>query len=171
MTRYGTSRNAPSYAGGGSNDAPTSFSVISTGVRALSDVKHTRLASCTPCSNWTNPYHTIHGILLNISRYENRLTRLSSELLRPTMSSSRCARCVCARSGQNLSLIRCPACNLQTCLNKNTYSPEKCSKQMRELYTCCAKMYDTTNDQGESTACPMPSVTRRWLKSHPAGRE
>ncbi|KAI0821216.1 DUF1903-domain-containing protein [Irpex lacteus] len=58
------------------------------------------------------------------------------------------------------------ACELQACLNKNTYSPDKCSKQMRSLYACCAKMYEETNDQGESTACPMPSVTRRWLKTH-----
>ncbi|KAI0684843.1 DUF1903-domain-containing protein [Cytidiella melzeri] len=59
------------------------------------------------------------------------------------------------------------ACSLQTCLNMNTYAPEKCSKQMRELYVCCAHMYEQTSDKGESTACPMPSVTRRWLKSHP----
>ncbi|KAI0087068.1 hypothetical protein BDY19DRAFT_893523 [Irpex rosettiformis] len=60
-----------------------------------------------------------------------------------------------------------PACNLQTCLNKNTYAPDKCSKQMRDLYVCCARMYDETNDKGESTACPLPSVTRKWLKAHP----
>jgi hypothetical protein len=37
---------------------------------------------------------------------------------------------------------------------------------MRALYRCCAKMYDTKGDGAESTACPMASVTRRWLKTH-----
>ncbi|CAL1716613.1 unnamed protein product [Somion occarium] len=58
------------------------------------------------------------------------------------------------------------ACALQDCLGKNTYSPEKCDRYMRDLYKCCAKLYDETNDKGESTACPMPSVVRRWLRTH-----
>ncbi|EIN06391.1 hypothetical protein PUNSTDRAFT_72306 [Punctularia strigosozonata HHB-11173 SS5] len=58
------------------------------------------------------------------------------------------------------------ACTLQTCLNKNTYQPEKCDAQLRELYTCCQRFYEATGDKGESTACPMPSVVRRWLKNH-----
>ncbi|KIP09020.1 hypothetical protein PHLGIDRAFT_29262 [Phlebiopsis gigantea 11061_1 CR5-6] len=58
------------------------------------------------------------------------------------------------------------ACALQSCLNKNTYSPEKCESSIRDLYKCCAVFYASTNDEGESTACPMPSVTRRWLKAH-----
>ncbi|KAI0262213.1 hypothetical protein BC834DRAFT_829165, partial [Gloeopeniophorella convolvens] len=60
-----------------------------------------------------------------------------------------------------------PACTLQTCLSKNTYSPEKCTDHMRNLYKCCQAFYDA--DKGESTACPMPSVVRRWLKDHPKG--
>lgn len=59
------------------------------------------------------------------------------------------------------------ACELQSCLNKNTYTPEKCEKHMRELYLCCDSMYKATQDKGESSACPMPSVVRRWLKNHP----
>lgn len=58
------------------------------------------------------------------------------------------------------------ACNLQGCLNKNTYSPSKCDTQFRKLYECCGQMYDRTGDKGESTACPLPRVVRRWLKSH-----
>jgi hypothetical protein len=37
---------------------------------------------------------------------------------------------------------------------------------MRDLYRCCARMYDATADKGESTACALPAVTRRWLKNH-----
>ncbi|KAI0785765.1 hypothetical protein C8Q75DRAFT_722420, partial [Abortiporus biennis] len=58
------------------------------------------------------------------------------------------------------------ACSLQTCLNKNTYTPDKCENYVRDLYRCCQKLYQDTNDKGESTACPMPSVVRRWLKNH-----
>jgi hypothetical protein len=59
-----------------------------------------------------------------------------------------------------------PACALQTCLNKNTYTPEKCDAPVRALYLCCARMYAAQGDGAESTACPMASVTRRWLKDH-----
>ncbi|KAJ7073150.1 hypothetical protein C8F01DRAFT_1106286 [Mycena amicta] len=68
------------------------------------------------------------------------------------------------------------ACALQACLNKNTYKPEKCDHYLRELYLCCQKMYESaaSNTQGaagtsgkESTACPMESVVKRWLKDHP----
>ncbi|KZT72380.1 hypothetical protein DAEQUDRAFT_755211 [Daedalea quercina L-15889] len=58
------------------------------------------------------------------------------------------------------------ACELQACLNKNTYKPEKCEEHMRNLYMCCQAMYEQTGERGESTACPMPSVVRRWLKNH-----
>ncbi|KAG2015052.1 hypothetical protein CC2G_008358 [Coprinopsis cinerea AmutBmut pab1-1] len=59
------------------------------------------------------------------------------------------------------------ACQLHACLNKHTYSPEKCDQQLRRLYECCQQFYDKTSNQGESTACPMPSVVKRWLKDHP----
>ncbi|KAH9965430.1 hypothetical protein BC827DRAFT_1126381, partial [Russula dissimulans] len=59
------------------------------------------------------------------------------------------------------------ACALQACLSKNTYTQEKCAEYMRDLYECCRALYDTTEDRGESSACPMPSVVRRWLRAHP----
>ncbi|KAJ6579951.1 DUF1903-domain-containing protein [Mycena vulgaris] len=59
------------------------------------------------------------------------------------------------------------ACALQTCLNKNTYKPEKCDERLRALYMCCQKMYDTGGEASESTACPMASVVKRWIKDHP----
>ncbi|KAJ7467501.1 hypothetical protein FB451DRAFT_1258712 [Mycena latifolia] len=59
------------------------------------------------------------------------------------------------------------ACALQTCLNKNTYKPEKCDERLRALYMCCQKMYDTGGESSESTACPMASVVKRWIKDHP----
>ncbi|KAI0048798.1 DUF1903-domain-containing protein [Auriscalpium vulgare] len=68
------------------------------------------------------------------------------------------------------SACQAEACSLQTCLSKNTYSPEKCDQHMRRLYQCCQSMYDATDDKGESTACPMPSVVRRWLKNHPESK-
>ncbi|KLO15149.1 DUF1903-domain-containing protein [Schizopora paradoxa] len=58
------------------------------------------------------------------------------------------------------------ACALQTCLNRNTYSPEKCDKLVRKLYECCSRMYEETNGKGESTACPQSRVVTRWLKNH-----
>ncbi|PCH35678.1 hypothetical protein WOLCODRAFT_80608, partial [Wolfiporia cocos MD-104 SS10] len=58
------------------------------------------------------------------------------------------------------------ACALQACLNKNTYSPDKCDEHVRKLYKCCQSMYEKSGGQGESTACPMPSVVHRWLKNH-----
>ncbi|KAI9511440.1 hypothetical protein F5148DRAFT_975039, partial [Russula earlei] len=61
------------------------------------------------------------------------------------------------------------ACALQACLSKNTYSQEKCAEHMRDLYKCCQTLYDATDGHGESTACPMPGVVRRWLKAHLAG--
>ncbi|KAJ7675626.1 hypothetical protein DFH06DRAFT_1034512 [Mycena polygramma] len=59
------------------------------------------------------------------------------------------------------------ACALQTCLNKNTYRPELCDERLRALYTCCQKMYDTSGSGTTSTACPMASVVKRWIKDHP----
>ncbi|KAI9465186.1 DUF1903-domain-containing protein [Lactarius psammicola] len=65
-------------------------------------------------------------------------------------------------------LCQAEACALQACLSKNTYAQEKCTEKMRNLYKCCQALYDdVTEDRGESSACPMPSVVRRWLKSHP----
>ncbi|KAI0330402.1 DUF1903-domain-containing protein [Cubamyces sp. BRFM 1775] len=58
------------------------------------------------------------------------------------------------------------ACALQSCLKKNTYTPEKCDDHLRKLYKCCWSMYKETDGRGESTACPMPNVVRRWLKGH-----
>ncbi|KDQ56338.1 hypothetical protein JAAARDRAFT_132420, partial [Jaapia argillacea MUCL 33604] len=59
------------------------------------------------------------------------------------------------------------ACELQSCLNKNTYKPDKCDKYMRNLYECCQALYEREGEKAESTACPMPGVVRRWLKNHP----
>ncbi|ESK89711.1 hypothetical protein Moror_16852 [Moniliophthora roreri MCA 2997] len=59
------------------------------------------------------------------------------------------------------------ACSLQSCLNKNTYSPERCDEHLKNLYLCCQKMYDDDSDgRTESTACPMPDVVKRWIKDH-----
>ncbi|KAF9473062.1 DUF1903-domain-containing protein [Pholiota conissans] len=59
------------------------------------------------------------------------------------------------------------ACALQTCLNRYTYSPEKCDHHLHNLYECCQRMYDSTSGKGESTACPIPQVVTRWMKDHP----
>ncbi|KAJ7167901.1 hypothetical protein C8R46DRAFT_898828, partial [Mycena filopes] len=58
------------------------------------------------------------------------------------------------------------ACALQTCLNKNTYQPVKCDEQLRALYMCCQKMY-AEDGKARSTACPMESVVKRWIRDHP----
>ena len=60
------------------------------------------------------------------------------------------------------------ACSLQSCLNKNLYSPEKCDRYLGRLYECCQKMYDSGHENSGSTACPMPKVVRKWLlEDHP----
>ena len=58
------------------------------------------------------------------------------------------------------------ACTLQTCLSRNTYSPEKCDQYVRGLYMCCLEMYSRKGPNGESTACPAKPVIERWLKRH-----
>ena len=58
------------------------------------------------------------------------------------------------------------ACDLQACLNKYTYTPEKCDDHLRKLYECCLKMYERNDGGGESTACPLPEVVKRWMKDH-----
>ncbi|KAH7877869.1 uncharacterized protein C8R40DRAFT_1067475 [Lentinula edodes] len=57
------------------------------------------------------------------------------------------------------------SCNLQDCLGKNTYHPEKCDKVLRQLYECCQEMYKA-HPRSESSACPIPSVVDRWMKDH-----
>ncbi|ETW75345.1 hypothetical protein HETIRDRAFT_330691, partial [Heterobasidion irregulare TC 32-1] len=59
------------------------------------------------------------------------------------------------------------ACSLQGCISKHTYAPNKCEDHIRKLYLCCQSMYEATEEKGRSTACPMPSAVRRWLKAHP----
>ncbi|KAJ3796647.1 hypothetical protein GGU11DRAFT_126179 [Lentinula aff. detonsa] len=58
------------------------------------------------------------------------------------------------------------ACDLQDCLGRNTYHPEKCDNILRQLYECCQQMYKA-NPQSESSACPIPTVVDRWMKDHP----
>ncbi|KAG8966892.1 hypothetical protein FRC03_011077 [Tulasnella sp. 419] len=54
------------------------------------------------------------------------------------------------------------ACSLQTCLNKNTYSPEKCDDKVMRLYQCCMNMYKQ-GSEATSTACPKREVVERRL--------
>ncbi|KAE9407109.1 hypothetical protein BT96DRAFT_1014499 [Gymnopus androsaceus JB14] len=58
------------------------------------------------------------------------------------------------------------ACDLQDCLGKNTYNPERCDTVLRQLYECCQQMYQN-NPKSESSACPVPPVVDRWFKDHP----
>ncbi|KAF4598977.1 hypothetical protein EYR38_007390 [Pleurotus pulmonarius] len=59
------------------------------------------------------------------------------------------------------------ACDLQSCLGKNTYALEKCDKHLKRLYLCCQNMYREGEDKAQSTACPQSRVVTRWLKDHP----
>ncbi|KXN82662.1 Cx9C motif-containing protein 4, mitochondrial [Leucoagaricus sp. SymC.cos] len=59
------------------------------------------------------------------------------------------------------------ACDLQSCLNRSTYKPDKCDPLLRRLYECCHQLYIATDGKGESTACPKAFVVERWLKDHP----
>ncbi|KAF9465208.1 hypothetical protein BDZ94DRAFT_1160523, partial [Collybia nuda] len=59
------------------------------------------------------------------------------------------------------------ACDLQACLNKNTYKPERCDKVLRSLYECCQRMYDERGDDAEASACPQANIVKRWIKDHP----
>ncbi|KAI5887102.1 DUF1903-domain-containing protein [Schizophyllum commune H4-8] len=67
---------------------------------------------------------------------------------------------------QETNACQAEACKLQTCLNKYTYQPDKCNDNLKQLYKCCQKFYEETGEKGESTACPIPSVVKRWLKDH-----
>ncbi|TFK25388.1 hypothetical protein FA15DRAFT_617920 [Coprinopsis marcescibilis] len=69
---------------------------------------------------------------------------------------------------KEINACQSEACALQTCLNKYTYTPERCHINMRKLYQCCQQFYQTqsTQDKAESTACPLPHVVNRWLDEH-----
>lgn len=73
------------------------------------------------------------------------------------------------KQGQNVSSVgevKCnddfpwAACNLQSCLNKNTYSPDKCDNIARAFYECCLAL------EKPSEACPDKKMCRRWLDKH-----
>jgi Mature-T-Cell Proliferation I type len=72
-----------------------------------------------------------------------------------------------AKLGKRVTKLRL-ACSLQTCLNKNTYSPEKCDNQVFALYECCQNLYKAQANgiQIDPTSCPQQSVIRRWMKRH-----
>ncbi|KAF8344703.1 hypothetical protein F5887DRAFT_885910 [Amanita rubescens] len=72
--------------------------------------------------------------------------------------------CIIAVQGES---DKSPACDLQSCLNKNTYSPERCDDDVRQLYQCCLRMYEETDAKGKSTACPSSNVIKHWIKNHP----
>ncbi|KAF9237866.1 hypothetical protein BU15DRAFT_48192, partial [Melanogaster broomeanus] len=63
------------------------------------------------------------------------------------------------------------ACALQTCLTRNTYTPDKCDEDLRRLYACCSEMYRREDGNVESTPCPMQSVVERWLQRNPGGQD
>ncbi|PAV23179.1 hypothetical protein PNOK_0024700 [Pyrrhoderma noxium] len=69
------------------------------------------------------------------------------------------------RPSRDDPLCQDEACSLQSCLGRNTYSPEKCNAQLRRLYECCREMYVDTSGKGQSTACPKEQVVRRWLET------
>ena len=50
----------------------------------------------------------------------------------------------------------------RTCLNKNTYAPDKCDKHVKELYLCCARMYKK-NPKADFPACPIESAVKAKL--------
>ncbi|KAF8515338.1 hypothetical protein BU17DRAFT_14750, partial [Hysterangium stoloniferum] len=52
------------------------------------------------------------------------------------------------------------ACSLQSCLNKNTYRPDRCHPYLIALYECCQAMYET-DPAAESAACPMKQVVTK----------
>ncbi|KAJ7328389.1 hypothetical protein DFH08DRAFT_622134, partial [Mycena albidolilacea] len=49
-------------------------------------------------------------------------------------------------------------CALQTCLNKNTYKPEKCDERLHALYMCCQKMYNDLLDKDHHHGDPVSSL-------------
>ncbi|KAI7962827.1 hypothetical protein MJO28_000921 [Puccinia striiformis f. sp. tritici] len=75
------------------------------------------------------------------------------------------------------------SCRLQGCLNRNTYSQEKCSHLLINLYQCCSELYqldrkqnpstpassDSNNpiikDQILSSVCPLERVIKKKLES------
>ncbi|KIM30476.1 hypothetical protein M408DRAFT_328059 [Serendipita vermifera MAFF 305830] len=63
------------------------------------------------------------------------------------------------------------ACSLQTCLGKNTYSPEKCDDRVFALYQCCLQLYQVRadGDPVNTTSCPQQSVIKRWMQKHHNG--
>ncbi|KIJ51243.1 hypothetical protein M422DRAFT_158399, partial [Sphaerobolus stellatus SS14] len=58
------------------------------------------------------------------------------------------------------------ACDLQACVNRNKYDPDRCEDLIRNLYACCSRMY-SNHPNAESPACPIPGAIQRWLDRHP----
>ncbi|KAF9486911.1 hypothetical protein BDN71DRAFT_1405484, partial [Pleurotus eryngii] len=67
----------------------------------------------------------------------------------PNQYDSPCAKYVCNptaplhsnsythSSSQSPEACQAEACDLQSCLGKNTYTPEKCDHHLKRLYLCC----------------------------------
>jgi hypothetical protein len=64
-----------------------------------------------------------------------------------------------------------PACDIQSCLQRNNYNDAKCHSYVEALYRCCDKMYRDAEkagksaDEAKSTACPVRSVVERKMKA------
>ncbi|KAH9814064.1 hypothetical protein DFH28DRAFT_1083104 [Melampsora americana] len=56
------------------------------------------------------------------------------------------------------------ACQLQKCLNRYTYQPERCDELIKKLYKCCQMMYDENGDQIKSTACASKSKVKEKIE-------
>ncbi|KAI5810122.1 hypothetical protein DFH27DRAFT_538226 [Peziza echinospora] len=52
------------------------------------------------------------------------------------------------------------ACAIQSCLQKNQYDEQKCTKLVDALYECCAALYAINGDDTKSVCCPKPSLLR-----------
>ncbi|TIB61170.1 hypothetical protein E3P77_04051 [Wallemia ichthyophaga] len=59
------------------------------------------------------------------------------------------------------------ACKLQGCLMKNDYQQSRCENIIDELYICCGRHYNKTQQKIDS--CPIESVLHRKLKDRGLG--
>lgn len=118
----------------------------------------------------------VQGNLVHV--YTKHNTNTTFTVPKSTLPGGRCALSsiynafhliIPCRPRPGIGLIWLAACTLQSCLSKNTYSPDKCDEHLRRMYLCCQAMYERggeDKDKPESTACPMPNVVSRWLKIH-----
>ncbi|EME49552.1 hypothetical protein DOTSEDRAFT_68361 [Dothistroma septosporum NZE10] len=56
------------------------------------------------------------------------------------------------------------ACAIQSCIQKNNYTEERCQAQIDALYACCNLFYKANGDDASTVSCPKANLLRLKMK-------